>query len=116
MKKSFAAVAAGVLTGAVLLMSTAPAMAHDRIGFSLSVGVPVAPAVYAPAPVYTPPVYAQPAYVAPTYGPVVYSNYAPVVSVGTPYYYGAHYYRGPGWYGHGYHEYHGYNGYHGWHR
>jgi hypothetical protein len=89
MKKSLIAATAGVLAGATLLMCAAPAMAQPRIGFGVSVGVPVA--------------YVGPAYVAPT--PVVYGGYGPVVRVGAPYYY------------HDWHYYHGYHGgYHGWHR
>jgi len=89
MKKSFVAATAGVLAGAALLMSAAPAMAHDRIGFEVSVGLPVAPI----------------AYVAPA--PVVYGGYAPVVRVEHPYY-AEHDWR----YYHGY--YHGYYGYYGY--
>jgi hypothetical protein len=99
MKKSFFATTAGVLIGATMLMGAAPAMAHDRIGFGVSIGVPIAaPVAYvAPAPVYAP-------------APVVYGGYGPVVRVGGPYYRDWHYY-------HGYHGYYGYRGgYHGWHR
>jgi hypothetical protein len=84
MKKSLVAATAGVLAGTVLLMSATPAMAHDRIGFEVSVGLPVAPI----------------AYVAPA--PVVYGGYAPVVRVEHPYY-AEHDWR----------YYHGYYGYRG---
>jgi len=86
MKKSFAAATAGILAGTALLMCTAPAMAHERIGFGISVGVPivaVAPVAYvAPPPVYAPPA-------------VVYGGfYGPVVRVGGPYVRGyQHFYR-----------------------
>jgi len=99
MKKSLIAATVGVLAGATLLMSAAPAMAHDRIGFGVSIGLPVAPV----------------AYVAPA--PVVYGGYGPVVQVGSPYYYGRDWRF--------YHGYRGDRGYHyeghrggdrGWHR
>jgi hypothetical protein len=89
MKKALVT-AAGLLAGATMLMCTAPAMAHGRVGVAISVGLPVAPIVYAaPPPVYlAPPLYAPP--------PVVVGAYGPVVQVGWPYYYGhRHYvYRG----------------------
>jgi hypothetical protein len=97
MKKSLVAATAGVLAGATMLMCAAPAMAHDRIGFGISVGLPVAPVAYvAPPPVYAP-------------APVVVGAYGPVVQVGAPYYYGRD------WrYDHGFHGYR-YGG-RGWHR
>ncbi len=93
MKKSLFALA-GVLAGATILVA-GPASAHDRIGFGISVGVPVAPIGYvAPPPYYGP-------------GPVVVGG--PVVTVGAPYYYGGYY--------HGYRGDYGYRGgYRGWHR
>jgi hypothetical protein len=97
MKTSLIALA-GVLAGATMLVAAAPASAHDRIAFGISVGVPVAPVAYV----------APPAYYAPPPAPVVVGG--PVVEVGAPYY-------GPDWrYYHGYrggYYYHGYNGYHG---
>ena len=86
MKKPFALASAAA--GLALLVCASPAMAHDRVGVSLSFGLPVAPlAVYAPpAPVYYPPqvYYAPPA---PVYYPpaaqVVIGGYGPVA----PYYY-----------------------------
>lgn len=99
MKKSLVALA-GAFAGATMLITASPAMAHDRIGFAVSVGVPVAPVAYAaPAP----------AYIAPPPAPVVVGG--PVVTFGAPYYYGRD------WrYYHGYRGSYGYRGYHGWHR
>ncbi len=99
MKKSLIALA-GALAGATMLAAAAPASAHDRIAFGVSVGVPVAPVAYV----------APPAYYAPAPGPVV---------VGAPAYYGPdwRYYHGYWYHGYnGYHGYRGYRGYHGGHR
>ena len=76
MKKSLIALA-GALAGATMLVAAAPASAHDRFAFGVSVGVPVA--YVAPAPYY-----------APAPGPVV---------VGGPAYYGGGpvYYNAPGY-------------------
>ena len=83
MKKSMLAAIAGIIAGTALLAS--PAMAHDRVGLSIGIGVPL----YAPAPtvVYAAPpqvVYAPPppVYVAPRR--VVYA--APVVEYRESYY------------------------------
>lgn len=97
MKKSFVAASLGVLTGATLLFGGAPAMAHDRIGFGISVGLPiVAPVAYAaPAPYYAPVPYYAPA-------PVVY-GYGYRARFGAPYYY-----HDRGW--------HDFRGHREWHR
>jgi hypothetical protein len=85
MKKSLLVASAAALAGAAFLTCT-PAMAHERVGVSLSLGLPlpIAPvAVYAPpAPVYYAPPAAQ---------VVVVGGYRPVVPVVAPYY--AHYDR-----------------------
>jgi hypothetical protein len=116
MKKTFIAATAGILAGVTLLLCATPAMAQPRIGFGLSIGLPV-PAVYiAPPPV---------AYVEPA--PVVYGGYGygPVVRVDAPYYYRDwRYYHGyHGYHGdhddrgyRGDHEHHDHDDHHGWHR
>ena len=98
MKKSFLAATAGILAGATLLFCAAPASAHDRVGFAISLGVPVA--------------FAAPA-------PVVYGGYGPAVRVDAPYYYRDwgyyHGYRGgdhDGWRG-GDHDGYRHDGYRG---
>lgn len=101
MKKTFFATTAGILAGAALFVCAAPAMAHDHIDFSLSLGVPLA--YVAPAPVYVPAPYYPPA-------PVVYGGYGPVVTVGAPYYYGGWRYR------HGWRDHDGWRDRDGWHR
>jgi hypothetical protein len=90
MKKSLIAASAGILAGATLLLCTAPAMAHDNIGFGISIGVPVLPPVaYVAPPVYAP---------APYYG-------AYGVQVGAPYYY----YHDRGWHDRGWYEHGGHD-------
>jgi len=72
-----------IAAAAVLVSASGVAAAHDRVAFSIGVGVPApvvapAPVYYPPAPVYyTPPpvVYAPPVYYGPGY-------YVPRVSVG----------------------------------
>ena len=112
MKKSLIALA-GVLAGATMVLAAAPASAHDRIAFGISVGVPVAPVAYvAPPPVYVAPpapvVVSEPVY----YGPEwrYYHGYHG---------YWHHGYEGYRGYGYGYHDHdrdHDRDGYHGWHR
>jgi hypothetical protein len=75
--------AAGLMTGATLMLCSSSAMAHGRVDWSVSIGVPA----YAPPPV----VYAAP--------PVVYEAPVPVVRYRPqPYYvYPAYGYRDPYW-------------------
>lgn len=111
MKKSLVIASVAALAGATLLLGASPAMAHDRFGLAVSVGIP-APVIVAPAPVYYP---AAPA-------PVVYGEYGPIVRVGAPYYYGRdwryerRFYPDHGYRGGYYHGDRGDHGYHGGHR
>lgn len=106
MKKSFLAAISGILAGAAMLVCAAPASAHDRVDFAISLGVPVA--------------FAAPA-------PVVYGGYGPAVRVEAPYYYrdSRYYYQGyrrgdydgyrdhDGWRGHGHEGWHDHDGWRG---
>jgi hypothetical protein len=72
---------AGLITGAVLMLSAPLAMAHDRVSWSLSIGAPYPTPVYSPPPVVyvqPQPVYVrpQPVYIQPQ---PVYIAPAPVV-------------------------------------
>jgi hypothetical protein len=92
MKQSLAAATAGILAGTALLLCTAPAMAHGRVGVGISIGLPVVPAIVPFAPVAyvaPPPLYGPPAVV---YGG--YYGYGPVVRVGGPYARYQHFNRG----------------------
>jgi len=80
-----------IVAGTLLAAACAPAMARDRVSFSLAVGAPV---VVAPAPVY----YAPPAYYVPPVSyysppPVLYYPSAPVATVGFVGYRGWHHHR-----------------------
>jgi len=77
-KTALKTVAAALLAGGSLFALAGTASAHDNVGFSVSIGVPVEP-VYAPPPpvVYAPPprvVYAPPA---PVYYPPRVAYYEP---------------------------------------
>ncbi|MDB5764129.1 MAG: hypothetical protein JWQ21_3124 [Herminiimonas sp.] len=105
MKKAFALIAATLITGATLILTTPLAIANDhgRVNWSINIGIPAPPVVYAqpqtvyvqPQPVYMQPqpVYLQPhpVYLQPQ--PVflqpqpVYVEPAPIVEYGRVYYY-----------------------------
>ena len=79
--KQVLGISAAVIAGVVLMASAPLAMAHDRVNWSLNIGVPYAAPVYSPPPVVY--VQPQPVYVEPA---PVYVQPAPVVQYRSYYY------------------------------
>jgi hypothetical protein len=100
MKKSFAIACAGFIASAALMLYAAPAMAHDQVNWSITVGSPT----YAPPVVYSQPsvIYSRPPVIY-TQPRVVYTERAPLVQYRAPYY-RERQWREQEWREHGRHE------------